>query len=132
MILRSGCAHQVRLFLFAPATCSVDMSLDAECWPTYSMVTAIICSCQRHLKKIFTSLPHRLGVAAVGIGYRDICQWLAFFTSRRTEPLSKRDIAVSRVRTLLYEQFVPHLFPTNRPCCFSIVDLEQLCEKRVR
>ncbi|KAF7724387.1 Transcriptional activator spt7 [Apophysomyces ossiformis] len=63
-------------------------------------------------------------------------KWLAFTAVLRTDSpttaeytRTEPEIAAFRVRSMLFEQFIPHLFHSDRPCCReSRIDLDRLCE----
>lgn len=60
-------------------------------------------------------------------------RWFAFITASHENlqevPLSERAMAAMRVRAMLTECLVPHLFHTDRPCCRTFqLDIDQLCD----
>ncbi|ORX60257.1 hypothetical protein DM01DRAFT_1380641 [Hesseltinella vesiculosa] len=63
-----------------------------------------------------------------------LAQWIAFINPTPSPdsptPLSELDTSSFRIRSLLFELFIPHLFHTNRPCCQHLqLDLHQLAER---
>lgn len=50
--------------------------------------------------------------------------WIAFI-QQHDNTLIELDTTAFRVRSMLYEQFIPHLFHTHRSCC-KLLDLEPL------
>ncbi|KAI9311667.1 hypothetical protein BX666DRAFT_1994349 [Dichotomocladium elegans] len=60
-------------------------------------------------------------------------RWLAFITTPATLPdgrLSKRAVASLRVRALLTEQLIPHLYYSDRSCCQHVkIDLDRVNEE---
>ncbi|GAA5801474.1 hypothetical protein HPULCUR_006922 [Helicostylum pulchrum] len=53
--------------------------------------------------------------------------WIAFINQQ--EPtFTELETTAFRVRSMLYEQFIPHLFHTHKPCC-KTVDLDQLLDQ---
>ena len=60
-------------------------------------------------------------------------RWFAFITASHENlqevPLSERAMTAMRVRAMLTEWLVPHLFHTDRPCCRTFqLDIDQLCD----
>lgn len=53
--------------------------------------------------------------------------WIAFI-NQHDNTFIELDTTAFRVRSMLYEQFIPHLFHTHRSCC-KVLDLEPLLEQ---
>lgn len=53
--------------------------------------------------------------------------WIGFINQHHTA-VPEIETAAFRVRSMLYEQYIPHLFHTNRPCCKAF-DLDPLLEQ---
>ncbi|KAI9496603.1 hypothetical protein BDB00DRAFT_807985 [Zychaea mexicana] len=61
-------------------------------------------------------------------------QWSAFINAThenlRSYPVSERAIAAMRVRAMLAEQFIPHVYHSNHPCCqHAQLDLDRICQE---
>lgn len=54
--------------------------------------------------------------------------WIAFINGQPEHTFIELDTTAFRVRSMLYEQFIPHLFHAHRPCC-KLLDLEPLIEQ---
>jgi transcriptional activator SPT7 len=53
--------------------------------------------------------------------------WIAFIAQHENTPI-ELDTTAFRVRSMLYEQFIPHLFHTHNSCC-KVLELEPLIEQ---
>ncbi|KAL0092816.1 hypothetical protein J3Q64DRAFT_1231691 [Phycomyces blakesleeanus] len=62
--------------------------------------------------------------------------WLAFMSPARdygvsvaNDTITEPEIVAFRIRSMIFEKFIPHLYHSNRPCCRNLhLDLAQLCE----
>lgn len=58
--------------------------------------------------------------------------WIAFIdrtTKKTEEALTELDTTAFRVRSMLYEQLIPHLFQTHNKTCCSVLKLEPLMDQ---
>ncbi|KAG0172229.1 Transcriptional activator spt7 [Apophysomyces sp. BC1034] len=101
-------------------------------WPQLSFVLAKDISAKGMHTKFLTPSETQYFEDAIDT----FSKWLAFTTTLRTDAptpadntIAEPEIAAFRVRSMLFEQFIPHLFHSDRPCCReSRIDLDQLCQ----
>ncbi|KAI9268278.1 hypothetical protein BDA99DRAFT_603761 [Phascolomyces articulosus] len=62
-------------------------------------------------------------------------QWYAFINGTNEDyhayPISERALSAMRVRAMLTEQFIPHVYHSERLCCqhAKIIDLDRICQE---
>ncbi|KAI8066805.1 hypothetical protein BC940DRAFT_257389 [Gongronella butleri] len=98
----------------------------SDLWPQISFVLAKeIVEKKQHVSMLTPSEGEYFEQAT-----KTLAQWVAFLALATDSPLTELDTSSFRVRALLYEQFIPHLFHANRPCCQHLqVDWRQLAAK---
>ena len=56
-----------------------------------------------------------------------LATWIAFINTHDNTSI-ELDTCAFRVRSMLYEQLIPHLFHSQKPCC-KVLDIEPLLEQ---